>query len=129
MPEGVKKAASVTILGFISSSVLMGAVGFFLKDTVDKVNITMDRVNAREVEMVRFDTTVKALGEKLDRLDRTVDRTGTVLNNYTRVHSANLSSMTVSITKIVNELGHLKERCANNDKDIEECENQYRSIK
>jgi chromosome segregation ATPase len=129
MPEGIKKAASVTVLGFISSSVLMGAVGFFLKDTVDKVNNTMDRVNEREVEMVRFDTTVHALGEKLDKLDRTVERTGIVLNNYTQMHANNLSNMTISITEIVGEINHLKEKCDENDKDIQECEKTYRSTK
>ncbi len=136
MPEAVKKVASVTILSFLSTSILMGTVGFFLKNTIDKLDTTMDKVNEREVEMATFNTTILHLGRKLDKLDSTVERTGVILDNYTKLHASNLSEVTISITKIVDKVGELDRR---NDKldsridncgqEIKECEKEYRSTK
>jgi len=136
MPEAVKKVASVTILSFFSTSILMGTVGFFLKNTIDKLDTTMDKVNQREVEMATFNTTIIHLGKKLDKLDNTVSKTGTILSNYTKIHASNLSQVTISITKIVDKVDELDRRSDRLDsrmdncgQDIKECEDEYRSIK
>jgi len=121
MPPSVQKGFSATILSFIGSSFILGIVGFYFKDTMVRINHTIDRVNSRDVQMVKLESTMQNLNNKLTTLDRSIDKTTGVLESYIRVHGQNLSNMTVSMTRVTQKLVNIEDRCHRDEKNIDKC--------
>jgi len=123
MPPIVKKGVSATILSFLGSSIILGVASYFVKDTLDRVNVTINKVNARDVKIAHFEDTMDSLNKQLVKLDATVLRTTTLLDNYTKLHAQNLARMSVSMTRVTEKIINLDKRCDRAEKYIDRMHN------
>ncbi len=129
MSDGVKKTVSATILGFLGSSLLVGATAFFAKDTIERMNDAVDKVNQADVQREHLQGAIVMLNKDILSLNETVDKTAVILQNYTQLHGKNLSLMSISMARVTEKLINLEEDCDENKEDIAQCQQNQRGDK
>ncbi len=128
MAPVVQKAASATILSFLGSSFILGIAIFLMKDTMDRVNKTIENVNHHNEQMITLDGSIINLNYKLDDLGKTVIKTANVLEIYTKDQSASISNMSISMVRVTEKLISVDGRCDTHEKDLREHREYVRGL-
>ena len=121
MVNNVKKGVSATILSFIGSSFILGIIMFYFKDTMNRIDKTIEKVNQRDVKMVKLEDSVDTLVSRLTKLDDNIDKTGSILKEYTDGYNKNLMDITIAIEKTTQKLSFLDEKCRREDRELQKC--------
>ena len=128
MPESIKKAASATILSLLGSSFILAIAIFLVKDTIDRVNVTIANVGKHSEQMVGLDGSVVLLNSKLDTLNTSVNTSSDTLKEYVADHGRSMARVSTSMVRITEKLIALDDKFEGNSGDIGECERKIEKI-
>ena len=128
MPESIKKAASATILSLLGSSFILAIAIFLVKDTIDRVNVTITNVGKHNARMVGLDGSVVLLNSKLDTLNSSVNKSSSTLDHYVKDNGRNMAKVSVNMVRMTEKLIALDDRLEGNSGDIGACERKIEKI-
>ncbi len=111
MPPAIKKGISATILSFLGSSLIMGIVVFFLKDTLDRLNSAVIKSNDHQVQMVKIGSSLNAINVKMDDMKQDLDK-------HIDDNSDSFDSLQMIQVANHDKIVHLEYRCINAEKAI-----------
>jgi len=127
MSPKIQKGISVTILSGFLTTFLFSLLAFYFKDTITRVNKTIDKVQTRDVQMVHIEDTINHLNIRLQKLDKSIIKTGDILQDYVKFHGTNLSRMTISMERVTQKLVTLEEDCDDEQAEVSKLREQIRA--
>lgn len=124
IPVLAKKAASATILSLLGSSFIMSIAAFLVKDTIDRVNSTIDNVHAHSTEMIKIDGSIKAVNARMTSLDDSVSRASNVFSSYVTNNASEQSKMKENLIRVTEKLISIDRRCEKSEDEIRDCDDK-----